>query len=97
MTAQGSVAMAVEAAVARLRIENGPLNILDVALRERLLERVLELEGRADIRVITIEGAGAKAFSAGSDVREFPPTCSAATPRSGSSSSCSTALRACPR
>jgi hypothetical protein len=43
MTAQGSVAMAVEAAVAQLRIENGPLNILDVALRERLLERVLEL------------------------------------------------------
>jgi len=66
------ITFSVDGAVARLRIENEPLNILTTELREALLRRVLDLEDRRDVRVVIIEGAGTKAFSAGSDIREFP-------------------------
>lgn len=67
------VSLDIKNAIARLRIENAPLNILTVAVRKALLERVLELEARSEIRVVILEAAGARAFSVGSDIREFPP------------------------
>jgi enoyl-CoA hydratase/carnithine racemase len=67
------VSLDVEGAIAHLRIANGPLNILSVELRRNLLRHVLDLERRDDVRVVTLEGAGEKAFSVGSDIREFPP------------------------
>lgn len=63
----------VGGAVARLCLRSGPLNILSVALRKELLDCVLQLERSPDIRVVILEGAGDKAFSVGSDIREFPP------------------------
>lgn len=71
--ASSLISLDVKGAIARLRIENAPLNILTVAVRKALLERVLGLEARTDIRVVILEGAGAKAFSVGSDIHEFPP------------------------
>lgn len=63
----------VKGATATLRIDNPPLNILSVALRRELLDRVLDLENIAAVRVVVLEGGGDRAFSVGSDVREFPP------------------------
>jgi enoyl-CoA hydratase/carnithine racemase len=65
------VTFEIHGALARLRINNPPLNILTRATRGALLKRVCELEEREDIKVIIIQG-GEKAFSVGSDVREFP-------------------------
>ncbi len=61
----------ITGALARLRIANPPLNILTVALRTALLDRILELEQRPDVKVLILEG-GEQAFSVGSDIREFP-------------------------
>src|SRR5262249_15445341 len=65
------VTFEIHGALARLRINNPPLNILTRATRGALLKRVWELEEREDIKVIIIQGSE-KAFSVGSDVREFP-------------------------
>jgi enoyl-CoA hydratase/carnithine racemase len=65
------VTFEINGALARLRINNPPLNILTRATRGALLKRVCELEEREDIKVIIIQGSE-KAFSVGSDVREFP-------------------------
>lgn len=66
------VSLEVKGALALLRIENGPLNILSLDLRKQLLDRVLEIERRTETRVVVMEGAGEKAFSVGSDIHEFP-------------------------
>jgi enoyl-CoA hydratase/carnithine racemase len=66
------VTLTIAGGTAHLRIENGALNILSVAARKDLLRHVLDLEKRQDIRVVLLEGAGERAFSVGSDVREFP-------------------------
>lgn len=67
------VSLTTDGAIGRLRIENAPLNILTTDVRKALLDRILELERRDDLRVIVVEGAGMKAFSVGSHIREFPP------------------------
>jgi len=61
------VTLEIRGALARLRINNPPLNILTKATRRALLER----EEREDIKVVIIQG-GEKAFSVGSDIHEFP-------------------------
>ncbi|MFC7395638.1 enoyl-CoA hydratase/isomerase family protein [Chelatococcus sp. GCM10030263] len=66
------VSLAIEGAVARIRIANPPLNILTTAVRRALFETAGALADRRDLGVIVIESDGARAFSVGSDIREFP-------------------------
>ena len=70
----GTVSLTFEGAFARMRIENPPLNILTNDVRRKILEHVNSLEQRRDVRVVIVEGAGDRAFSAGSHIREFPET-----------------------
>jgi enoyl-CoA hydratase/carnithine racemase len=65
------VDLQITGALARLRINHPPLNILTVKLRTVLLERILELEAQPNVKVLIIEG-GEQAFAVGSDIREFP-------------------------
>ena len=46
-------------------------NAMNTALREAMLERFTALATDDDVRVIVVQGAGDKAFSAGADIREF--------------------------
>lgn len=72
MNGAESVRLSTQGAVATLRVDSPPLNILTVAIRQALLRNVAAVEARPDIRVLVIEAAGEKAFSVGSDIREFP-------------------------
>lgn len=58
--------------VALVTIDNPPLNLLSVAVKEALGATFAALEGDAAIRAVVLTGAGERAFSAGSDIREFP-------------------------
>jgi len=53
--------------VARVSLQNPPLNVIDIAMMEELAEALVEIEARPDILVIVFGGSG-KNFSAGVDV-----------------------------
>jgi len=58
--------------VGELVMNNPPLNLLSIELREEMLSLIDEAAARADLRVLIITGTGEKAFCAGSDIKEFP-------------------------
>ena len=62
----------IERRIATVRIRNPPLNILDDDLRRALFAAFGELEARDDIHVVVVEAGPGQAFSAGSNIREFP-------------------------
>jgi enoyl-CoA hydratase/carnithine racemase len=72
MNAPEAVRLSVNGPIATLVIDNLPLNVLTIAVRQALLDRIAEIDVRNDIRVLIIESTGPRAFSVGSDVREFP-------------------------
>jgi enoyl-CoA hydratase len=62
----------VEPGVAKLILNNPPLNLVTLELTEQLIEALGELDRDESVRAVVITGAGDKAFCAGSDVKEFP-------------------------
>ena len=58
--------------LARLRIDNPPLNILTTAVRNALFRCVHGLAAQGGPHVVVLEGAGGRAFSVGSDIKSFP-------------------------
>lgn len=67
-----NVRMTIHGAVATITIDNAPLNILTLNMRRMLLEHTRQLSQRSDVVAVVIEGSGERAFSAGSDIKEFP-------------------------
>jgi enoyl-CoA hydratase len=59
-------------AVAVLRLDNPPLNLFTRQMTADLGEALLAIERNDEIRALVVTGQGTRAFSAGSDVREFP-------------------------
>jgi len=57
--------------VAKLTLNNPPLNLVTLVMTERLIETLDELERDDTVRAIVLTGAGDKAFCAGSDIKEF--------------------------
>jgi enoyl-CoA hydratase len=57
--------------VAKLTLNNPPLNLVTLQMTERLIEALEELEGDEAVRAVVVTGAGDRAFCAGSDVAEF--------------------------
>jgi cyclohexa-1,5-dienecarbonyl-CoA hydratase len=53
--------------VARLKLHNPPLNVIDISMMDELSQTLAEIEARPEISIIVISGEG-KAFSAGVDV-----------------------------
>lgn len=72
MSAAEKVRLNMMGRVATLAIDNPPLNVLTVAVRQALLDHIVAIEGQPEIAVVVIETALGPAFSVGSDVKEFP-------------------------
>ncbi len=66
------VVTSTEEGVAVLTLNNPPLNLVTLEMTRQLGQRLDELSGDPEVRVLVVTGAEARAFSAGSDVREFP-------------------------
>ena len=59
--------------VATITFENTRLNFLSMPLRSQIEAYIDQLAAGDDIRVLVLYGAGGKAFSVGSDIKEFDP------------------------
>ncbi|MEW6669485.1 MAG: enoyl-CoA hydratase/isomerase family protein [Thermodesulfobacteriota bacterium] len=59
--------------VARIVINRPPLNILTIKTMREIAEACAEAEKNPEIRLLTVRGAGSKAFAAGVDVRDHVP------------------------
>ena len=57
--------------VARIELDNGPLNLVTGAMMERLDAVLEEIARDPAARAAVVTGAGTRAFCAGSDVKEF--------------------------
>jgi enoyl-CoA hydratase len=57
--------------IAKLTLNNPPLNLVTLEMTEQLIEALEELEGDEAVRAIVVTGPGDRAFCAGSDVKEF--------------------------
>jgi enoyl-CoA hydratase len=61
----------LEGGVAKLTLDNPPLNLVTLRMTERLLEALEELEADDTVRAVVVTGAGDRVFCAGSDIKEF--------------------------
>ena len=57
--------------IAEIALDNGPLNLVDKALLRALNSILAEVEQNGDVRCVIVHGGRARAFCAGSDVKEF--------------------------
>ncbi len=62
----------VDGAIATLTIQNPPLNVLTEKSRWEIYRFFETLRHNAAIRVLILRGSGEKAFSVGSDLKDFP-------------------------
>ena len=58
--------------IARICLNNPPLNIIDIPMMEELAEALIEIESRSDIAAVIL-GGSQKAFSVGVDVGAHTP------------------------
>src|SRR5437764_3941010 len=59
-------------AVAQVRLQNPPLNVIDLQMMDELLAALEQIEQRSDVVAIVISGS-ARAFSAGVDIAAHTP------------------------
>ena len=71
MTAE-PVLCEIEDGIGLVTLNNPPLNLVTLELTRRLNELVARLAADPAVRVMVLTGSGAKAFCAGSDIKEFP-------------------------
>ena len=74
----------IDGAVAVVTIDNPPMNALSAPLLEELEAEIERLDADDTVRAIVLKGAGARAFVAGADIKEFPSLRDAATEEGGS-------------
>jgi enoyl-CoA hydratase len=65
------VSVIVGGTIAEVAISNGPLNLVTRPLLRQLNRVLAQIAGRDDIRCLILHGGGARAFCAGSDIKEF--------------------------
>jgi enoyl-CoA hydratase len=72
-TAEGRLVLVGRLAggIAKLTLNNPPLNLVTLEMTEQLVDALDELERDEAVRAVVVTGAGDKAFCAGSDVKEF--------------------------
>ena len=72
MTMYSKIRLDFEPAVARITLQNPPLNVIDIAMMEELASALAEIEQRSAVVAIVFSGSQ-KAFSAGVDVAAHTP------------------------
>src|SRR5208283_5160159 len=70
--ATSRVEVNVTAPVARVKLVNSPLNIIDLAMTRELSQTLADLESRPDISIVLVQG-DARAFSAGVGIKAHLP------------------------
>jgi enoyl-CoA hydratase/carnithine racemase len=65
------VTLACNGLVAEVGLDNGPLNLMTREMLRALNAAFAQLAARDDIRCVILHGGNARAFCAGSDIREF--------------------------
>ena len=68
---RGLASLTADGAIAEIAISNGPLNLVTKALLRALNRCLTDLAAREDVRCVILHGGDARAFCAGSDVKEF--------------------------
>ncbi len=66
------IALSVTPPLARIRLTNPPLNVIDLPMMDELLAALEEIEQRADLAAVIFSG-NERAFSAGVDVKAHVP------------------------
>lgn len=66
-----TVRVEFEGTRAEIALSNGPLNLVTRSLLRNLDRALGEVDSRADIRCVIVHGGSARAFCAGSDIKEF--------------------------
>jgi cyclohexa-1,5-dienecarbonyl-CoA hydratase len=73
ITRYSRIALDMQTPVARITLQNPPLNVIDIPMMEELTQGLREIEARQEISVMVISGS-AKAFSVGVDVAAHTPS-----------------------
>lgn len=66
------VAWSLERNIAKVVIDNPPVNVLSADVIEQLNEVVDEIKSHPDVKVVIVTGGGEKAFVAGGYIKGFP-------------------------
>ena len=67
----GVASLGIRDSVAEIALDNGPLNLVDKNFLRSLNAALTEVTGAPDVRCLILHGGNARAFCAGSDIREF--------------------------
>jgi len=84
--------MSIHGSVAQLTICSEPLNLLTMAIRAEIEQIATTLGSNESVRAVVVTAAGHRAFSAGSDIREFPSGRDAGRERAKREQACCDAL-----
>ncbi|HSZ60654.1 MAG TPA: enoyl-CoA hydratase/isomerase family protein [Terriglobales bacterium] len=71
-TATSRIGTKIVSSVARIKLVNPPLNIIDLQMARELLDALMEIEARTDVSAIVFEGT-LSAFSAGVNIQAHLP------------------------
>ncbi len=66
------IALDLELPIARIKLRNPPLNVIDIPMMEELSRALAEIESCTDISAVVLEGSGSD-FSAGVDIAAHTP------------------------
>jgi cyclohexa-1,5-dienecarbonyl-CoA hydratase len=66
------IALSTDASVARLTLQNPPLNVIDIPMMEELSQALADISARPEISVVVLSG-NSKTFSVGVDVAAHTP------------------------
>jgi enoyl-CoA hydratase/carnithine racemase len=69
--AESSVALQATGAIAEIALEGGPLNLVNNALLRSFHRALVDVAARSDVHCLIVHGGRARAFCAGSDIKEF--------------------------
>jgi len=69
--ALASVHVAIEDAIGVIRVDRAPVNQLGNDVLDELIDAIVGLGARSEVRVVVVTGTGSKAFLAGADLEEF--------------------------